>query len=251
MNALTTAKSYVTNTVVEQRPSKWLKPSRLFWVLIIAAVMLIVLTAVINGNSLNWLFESKAPNPEPIEDVAKVLAPLLALALVIERLIETLFDFFEQSIEEVAELGSAGESGLKWLQSELNRAWQAANEAASKLGNGGNDEAILKELTTAEERIAWANKHLAELTKDPRYVATKRLLSIWLALFLGLVVAVMSDTGIFALLQIQVPRVFDMLVTGFVIGAGSGPTHSLIGILQGAKNALAKLGELDTLRPIK
>lgn len=219
--------------------------------LIIAAVVLIVLTAVFNGKDLYWLFQVKEISPEPIEDIAKALAPLLALALVIERLIETLFDFFEQSIEEVAELGSAGEKGVKWLQSELNRAQQAANEVVSKLGNGGNDEANLKELAAAEERIAWANKHLAELTKDPRYVATKRLLSIWLALFLGLVVAVISDTGIFTLLQIQVPRLFDMLVTGFVIGAGSGPTHSLTGILQGIKNALGNLSELSALNQNK
>jgi hypothetical protein len=82
-------------------------------------------------------------------------------------------------------------------------------------------------------------------------VATKQLLFIWLALFLGLVVAVLSDTGVFALLQVSIPRVFDMLVTGLVIGAGSGPTHSLIGILQRAKNALENLGDVASSHPVK
>ena len=37
----------------------------------------------------------------------------------------------------------------------------------------------------------------------------------------------------------------------FVIGAGSGPMHSLVGILQGAKDTLADLGELAALGPLK
>ena len=35
-----------------------------------------------------------------------------------------------------------------------------------------------------------------------------------------------------------------MLITGLVVGAGPGPMHSIIGMLQGCKNALEKLGDL-------
>ena len=48
-----------------------------------------------------------------------------------------------------------------------------------------------------------------------------------------------------------VPRIFDMLITGFVLGAGSGPLHSLIGILQSAKDTLANLGKVSDTTALK
>jgi hypothetical protein len=47
----------------------------------------------------------------------------------------------------------------------------------------------------------------------------------------------------FALLGIgTVPAKFDILITGLIIGTGSSPVHSLIGILQQGKDALDSLG---------
>ena len=43
----------------------------------------------------------------------------------------------------------------------------------------------------------------------------------------------------------------EMIVTGFVIGAGSGPMHSLIGALQGLKDTLVGLGQLAGLGQVK
>jgi hypothetical protein len=185
-------------------------------------------------------------------DIATVLAPLLALALVIERIIETVFDLFEQFNADIAKLGTAGEKGLQWLTRELDRAWEAAEAAANALGGSTEgDSKLLKELELAEQRIIKANSRIAGLTKDPKYVSTKRMLSIWMSLLLGLLVAILSDKGIFELLQFRVPRILDMLVTGFIIGAGSGPMHSLIGILQGAKDTLEGIGELASLAPLR
>ncbi|MCA9917555.1 MAG: hypothetical protein KC445_06350 [Anaerolineales bacterium] len=113
-----------------------MQPPRLFWVLIIIAIFLIVLTAILNGSGLIWLLQTKEIRTEPIEDIAKVLASLLALSkcLAIKRLIEALFDFFEQSIEEVAKLGSIGGDGINWSNTELKRAWQAVEEASQPVG---------------------------------------------------------------------------------------------------------------------
>ncbi|MCA9917556.1 MAG: hypothetical protein KC445_06355 [Anaerolineales bacterium] len=119
----------------------------------------------------------------------------------------------------------------------------------NQLGGQVSNEAALQKLAAAEARVERAQNRMASLVKDPQYVAVKRLISIWLALFLGLVVAVLSDAGLFSLLHVRVPRVLDMLVTGFVIG--SGPTHALVGILQGTKDTVANLGELSSLRPMK
>jgi len=234
------------------RPSSLLQPSRLIVILILAAVVLAVVTALTKEEGILWLFDLKDIQGGELGDIAKVLAPLLALALVIERLLETVFDLFEQVAADVAKLGNAGLEGLKWFQDELDRAWEAAREAAGKLGQSGEDEdATLAKLKKAEQRIIDANNRIAGLTKDPKYISWKRMLSIWIGLLLGLIVAILSDTGIFELLQISVPRILDMLVTGFVLGAGSGPMHSLVGVLQGAKDTLENLGELATLGPIK
>ena len=252
MEPLILARSSVSTTPKRNRISHWLKPSTLVWILIVITFAFTLITALSSGKGLSWLFEIKAIEGRVIDDVAIVLAPLLALALAIERIIETFFDLFEQSTEDVAKLTTAGEGGLKWLREELDRAWQAAEGTKSNLDTEDTDKnSLLKELEAAEERINKANSRIAGLSKDPKYIATKRMLSIWIGLLLGLIVAIISDSGILEALQIGVPRILDMIVTGFVIGAGSGPMHSLMGILQGTKNTLESLGELASLAPLK
>jgi hypothetical protein len=235
-----------------QRISIWFRPSRLIVFLIVIAVVLAVIMALTQESGVLWLFEMKEIQMDELGEIAEVLAPLFALALAIERILETVFDLFEQAVTEVAELGNAGLKGLQWFQDELDRAWEVAREAADALGQPGTDEeTTLKKLKKAEQRIIEANRRIAGLTKDPKYVATKRMLAIWIGLLLGLIVAILSDLGVFELLQISVPRILDILVTGFVVGAGSGPMHSLVGILQGTKETMENLGGLASLGPIK
>ena len=55
----------------------------------------------------------------------------------------------------------------------------------------------------------------------------------------GVIVAAVGQIQMFALLGVTAisPR-FDVLITGFVIGSGSYPVHSLVGILQQSKDTL-------------
>lgn len=234
------------------RLSTWL---RLFFpvALVIVGVVIAVVFALISGEGISWLFVSKSVSSGELGDITGVLAPILALALAIERIVETVFDLIEQATDEVAKLGSGGLDGLKWFQQELDRAWDAAEEAFHQLEASGaaRDEKLLAQLKIAERRIVDANNRIAGLAKDPKYVSIKRVASICISLILGLVVAIVSDSGLCELLQISVPRILDMLVTGFVIGAGSGPMHSLVGILQGAKDTLGSLGNLGSLEHLK
>lgn len=232
--------------------TNWLQPRRLVAILIVVAIILAIALALTKEEGIVWLFYMKDVQGGVLGDVAVALAPFAALALAIERLLETVFDLFEQTVADVAELGSAGLHGLEWFNKERDRAWAAAKDAADKLGlTGGDTEANRGALKKAEQRIKDANDRIMGLTKDPIYVSAKRMLSIWIGLLLGLIVAVVSDAGIFELLHVSVPRIMDMLVTGAVIGGGSAPIHSLVGILQGAKNTLENLGELAALGPIK
>lgn len=192
-------------------------------------------------------------------DIAIALGPILALALAIERLIETIFDMFETQVENIAKkiknttevMGSIESiQGLYSLQLK-----QAEESLRKALGDPNIADAEKDKLQTflsqAQQRVYEAGDLLQNLSKDPIYVGWKRALSIWLGLVLGMVVAVFTDKGVFYYLGMGVPRIFDMLITGFVLGAGSGPLHSLIGILQSAKDTLANMGKIADTTALK
>lgn len=84
------------------------------------AVVSAIALAVLQGASIQRLFEVKAVREGPLGELAVILAPLFGLALAIERIVETAFDMFDQATEEVAKLWSAGTEGLGWIQEELH-----------------------------------------------------------------------------------------------------------------------------------
>jgi hypothetical protein len=266
------AVSYVTRIPESGGPNEkkifefpyWLNlPNILLFIIIITSLVSAVMIALRQPEGLAWLFASKplvTPGSLP-EDIGKALGPILALALAIERLVETIFNIFENNVKQVAKYGSAGATGLNYLEQVTSLYYREMLSARKMLDTAVNvssdnskpvDKGILiKYLEDAEKRFTDASNRIFELPKDPQYVAWKRVISIWLGLFLGLLVAVFSDEGIFQHLNMSVPRLMDMIITGFVIGAGSGPMHSLIGILQSAKSTLDNVGSFTGLGPIK
>jgi hypothetical protein len=94
-------------------------------------------------------------------------------------------------------------------------------------------------MKAAQERLAAAEGKLGSLTDSAGYRSAKAAASIVLGLMFGIVVATLGQLQMFALLGIDlVPAHIDVLITGLVIGSGSYPVHSLVGILQQGKNAL-------------
>ncbi len=101
-------------------------------------------------------------------------------------------------------------------------------------------EALLKD---AQTRLDAAEDKLAGATSSPDYRSAKGAVTIVLGLMLGVVVAALGQIQMFALLGVSaVPARLDVLITGLVIGSGSYPVHSLVGILQQGKDALDGLG---------
>jgi hypothetical protein len=101
-------------------------------------------------------------------------------------------------------------------------------------------EALLKD---AQSRLKTAEDKLADATSSPDYRSAKGAVTIILGLMLGVIVAALGQIQMFALLGIAtVPARIDVLITGLVIGSGSYPVHSLVGILQQGKDALDDLG---------
>ncbi len=101
-------------------------------------------------------------------------------------------------------------------------------------------EALVKD---AQNRMKAAEDKLAAASDSPDYRSAKSAATIVLGLMLGVVVAALGQLQMFAMLGIgAVPARIDVLITGLVIGSGSYPVHSLVGILQQGRDALDGLG---------
>jgi hypothetical protein len=214
----------------------------LLGLLLLAGVALAFVRSLTEAGGPLWLFAIPLL-PKEVGDFATVLAPLVAVSVAIERLLETVFDWFEQSTRSAAQVLAAPRETLDWIGREYQEAYEATAEAAATTGvtvTPASAEALQK----AESRLAAAEARLRSWTNAPEYRAWKRSLSIWIGLLVGLLVAIMGDLGMFHIIGIPLPRLLDMLITGLIIGAGPGPMHSLIGILQSGKDAVNNLAEL-------
>ena len=84
---------------------------------------------------------------------------------------------------------------------------------------------------------------MSDATNSSDYRSAKSAATIILGLMLGVIIASVGQIQMFALLGIAaVPARIDVLITGLIIGSGSYPVHSLVGILQQGKDALDGLG---------
>ncbi len=241
--------------------------------------LLMTLLAVIWFFVLGWVLlgppipETVARPLEPGANLTVVLAPLFIAAAAVERALESIFNIIENNWRAlVAYLGH----GMRWLKSaetEVQRArqWLAdasgvydqrmeglASESAQPAG--GLAEGILQQmeetksiLVAAERRLAEAEKNLSNLTLSVSYKRAKATASIVLGLLLGVIVARMTSLQMFALLGLaEVPAKIDVLLTGLIIGSGSYPVHSLVGLLQQVKDIFdSAKGTLSRLNPTK
>jgi len=220
--------------------------------------------------------EAPATALPPGADLALVLAPVLAAAAGIERFLETLFSIIEQNwLTLVAYLGrglrwlhsaeTEVQEARKWLadiSQETNRILQEMPTAPEQIQAMIPDQLdqgktinewrvemianVQKQLDmannmmqVAEKRLADAERELSQVVTSASYKNAKRAASIILGLWLGIIVATIGQLQMFAMLGVgNVPAKVDVLITGLVIGSGSYPVHSLVGLLQGAKDTL-------------
>jgi len=195
---------------------------------------------------------------EASANLTVVLAPILAAAAAVERTLETLFNVLEGSWRTmVAYLGR----GLRWLKSaevEVKQARQFLADVADKynaemqnieIGQVSVSEltfaaqarmdAVNKMMTVAQQRLKAAEDNLSNATSSENYINAKAAVSVVLGLMLGVIISALAQLQMFALLGVStVPARFDVLITGLVIGSGSYPVHSLVGILQQGKDTL-------------
>ena len=248
---------------------QFFKVQRWFRVLIAAVVLLWLLL-------IGWvLFIAPIKNAEASKleagaNLTLVLAPVLVAAAAVERTLESVFNVIEGSWHKmVAYLGR----GLRWLKSaevEVKQARQFLAEASDKYNMEMRSlqigdisvseitdtirikmEAANKMMTLAQKRLSDAERNLDDVTSSDSYISAKSAVSIVLGLMLGVIIAAIGQLQMFALLGIAaVPARFDVLITGLVIGSGSYPVHSLVGILQQGKDTLdSAKGYFNRLAP--
>jgi len=161
--------------------------------------------------------------------VVSLLAPLLAAATAIERIIEMIFDWYESIILNAGSLIGQGKSYLGWARDQVNK-WRHAIEWDRLSGDA---------LREAEDALEEAQERLISYLKSPLYTSRKRGLTLGLGIVLALIIAFLTQLRMFSLLGIELSWPWiDTFITGLIIGTGSAPVHSLIGLLQNTKNAV-------------
>ncbi|NOT04051.1 MAG: hypothetical protein HOP27_05575 [Anaerolineales bacterium] len=247
---------------------QFLKTRRWFRVLIIVFVLL---WAILIG----WVLFSPLKDADALPlvvgaNLTIVLAPVVAAAAAVERTLESIFNVLENSWRTmVAYLGR----GLRWLKNaevEVQQARQFLANASEKYNAELQDiqfgqtsasaladeiqakvNAANKLMVLAQQRLENAEGNLAAVTSSDSYISAKTAASIVLGLMLGVIIAAVGQLQMFAMLGIGiVPAQIDVLITGLVIGSGSYPVHSLVGILQQGKGAVDGVkGYLNRLSP--
>ena len=174
-------------------------------------------------------------------DVALLLAPLVAAATAIERMIEMGFSWFESLVISASNFLNVGGTYVKWAREQVNKCRTALLSAAEG------------DISTAEQALHDAEQRLKQWVESDPYVGIKQGLAVLFGIILGVIVAWVSKLQMFKLLGIDLVAMnnagsnaslaqflagVDITVTGLIIGTGSAPVHSLIGILQKSKDAI-------------
>ena len=182
--------------------------------------------------------------------IALVLAPLLAAATAVERIIEMVFNWIESVVLNLGDFLGLGGKYLRWSQNQVEH---YRRELLQQKAGAEADPHTVQQL---EDALLNAEERLVGFLKSPYYTRRKSLLSVLMGVGLGVVAALTARLQMFQLLGIDLARGIrnpaivnslawvDMLITGIVIGTGSAPVHSLIGILQQTRDAIDKAGEL-------
>ena len=270
MNSTASKKPVVMDGMPTWSPQdQFLKAQNWFRVLIAVVVILWLLM-------IGWVFfvapieKALVSKLEVGANLTLVLAPVLVAAAAVERTLESLFNMIEGSWHTmVAYLGR----GLRWLNSaetEVQQARQFLADASDKYNtemqglqigqtsmSAITDTIRIKMETAnammglAQKRLADAESNLEAVTSSDSYISAKSATSIVLGLMLGVIIAAVGQLQMFAMLGVAaVPARFDVFITGLVIGSGSYPVHSLVGILQQGKDTLdSAKGYFNRLAP--
>ncbi len=174
-------------------------------------------------------------------DVTGTLAPLLVAATGVERLIEMGWNFLESRFLEVVSWIGMGEEWVEYAHTEVSSARTTLHNLVRQADPVAPAADALK---TAADALRSAHKLLESSLESQGYVSFKQAASVIAGLFLGVIVAFSAGLDMLQLLQLSgKATIAGMLITGLIIGTGSGPVHSIIGLLQQTRNAVGQAAD--------
>ncbi|MEQ1506183.1 MAG: hypothetical protein ABMB14_28380 [Myxococcota bacterium] len=209
-------------------------PSWLRWVVPAVSVVLFLGVAVLLGQEAG-----PTPPPSPV-DVAAMIAPYLALALAIERFWEAVFSWYESLVLATGKTFGTTAAIANWMEREVRKAEIAVAEAAEKGAEPHGSEAI----ALAEAQLTNAKARIEETIRSPQYVGAKRAVTVIGSLTIGVALSLAGHFRMFLAVGLPLPEGLDVVMTGIAIGTGSGPMHSLVGLLQELRNAVGGVADL-------
>jgi hypothetical protein len=263
-----------TSSVVQGGMPTWSEQDQFFktrkWFRFLVTVVIVLWLVLIGWVLVSPIDDAQALPLAVGANLTLVLAPVLAASAAVERTLESVFNIIESSWRTmIAYLGR----GLRWLKNaevEVQQARQFLADVSDKynaelesirFGQSSVSaltdeiqariEAANKLMTLAQLRLESAESNLADITSSESYISAKTSASVILGLMLGVLIAGIGQLQMFAMLGIGiVPAQIDVLVTGLVIGSGSYPVHSLVGILQQGKGTVDSIkGYFSRLSP--
>lgn len=165
-------------------------------------------------------------------DLATLLAPFVLLSTVIERFWEGIFDLYERiAVQIAARLGVASP--------ETAGLWATLKNAEAQLESATDDDSRAQALAEVRDaRVA-----LLDIYETPEYKGIKRGIITVGSLGIGVALCVSQRIGVFEAMGFTgIMPLTDVVFTGLLIGAGPGPIHSFISILQEFRDTIAGLG---------
>lgn len=190
-------------------------------------------------------------------DAADLLGPILLAATAVERLLEAFWSWVEGIGSRIIKiLGLAGQ----WVQlarEDVQRTEQALvglvedTRKLIKAGVPATDQqriSLAGQIQVAENALLDAQRQLQAALKSDTYVRIKQAISILAGIVLGVIIAFQTGLNIFSLLNVPqfAPIVIGpisfsigMFITGLLIGTGSGPVHTTIGLIQQTRELFA------------
>ena len=232
-----------------------MKRLTLVLVLGLAVASVFALTAAAQDVSGGGTAEASAG--PTFDEIALLFAPLAAAATGIERSLEVLWNWFETLFINFVAFIAMGRQWTRWAREEITHASEAVNQLASDLARLRNssttasaatpraESALMRAMRDAEGQLQTAETRLAGVLKNDRYRQVKGATSVLVGIAMGVIIAGAAKLKMFGLLGVEgVPAGVDVFITGFVVGTGSAPVHSLIGILQSGRDAIRDTSRL-------
>jgi len=229
---------------------------RLALALLFGLALILTATLIANAQETGEATVIEVGTPT-LTGIALLFAPLAAAATGVERTLEMFWNWYETLFLNLVSLIAKGREWTRWAHDEIDSANQAVNYLArdlARLRRGGTagavgqergESALLRAMRDAEAELLSAETRLRSVLKNSRYRQIKGAVSVLAGIAMGVLIAALAKLQMFTLLGVPgVPAGIDMLITGLVVGTGSAPVHSLIGILQSSKDTLEDTSRL-------